>query len=171
MIDFVRTMRPQMSMVSCAMSVDTSKIITFLLAARTKTYAGSGGKVTPALEGSKQLEYAEGEWLYRDIYNLGQGLFMGFETIYFQNEAVWSMAYFGDFTQMTEEEIDRILRVALIAKQDTARLWQRVTHTVEEYEYICEGTGSMEKMKGDEIVKKADHQVYFFQYAGGYIGK
>ena len=152
------------------MLLDNKSLTDFLLAARTKTYAGSGGMVTAVLAGSKQLEYAEGDWLYRDVYYVGKGLFTGLEAIYFAGKSVWSMSYFGDFTQMTEEEIDRILRVALIEKKDTARLWLRVNHTIEDYKYNCEGTGSIEKMSGVEIVKKAGKSVYNFQYAGGIIG-
>ena len=152
------------------MSIDNKALTTFLLVARAKTYAGSGGMVAAALAGSKQLEYAEGDWLYRDVYYVGRGLFTGLEVIYFAGKSVWSMSYFGDFTQMTEEEIDRVLRVALIEKKDTARLWLQVDHKIEDYEYICEGTGSIEKMSGVEIVKKAGKSVYNFQYAGGIIG-
>lgn len=151
------------------MSLDKA-LANFLLAARTKTYAGSGGIVEAALAGSKQLEYAEGDWLYRDVYYVGKGLFTGLETIYFAGKPVWSMSYFGDFTQMTEEEIDRTLRVALIEKKDTARLWLRIDHTIEDYEYSCEGTGSIEKMSGVEMAKKSGQKVYHFQYAGGIIG-
>jgi len=153
------------------MTVNKKALTTFLLAARTKTYAGSGGMVTAALAGSKQLEYAEGDWLYRDVYYVGKGLFMGLETIYSAGKPAWSMSYFGDFTQMTEEEIDRVLRVALIEKKDTARLWLRVDHKIEDYAYICEGTGSIEKMSGVEIVEKVGKPVYRFQYAGGCIGE
>lgn len=152
------------------MSIDNKALTTFLLVARAKTYAGSGGVVAAALAGSKQLEYAEGDWLYRDVYYVGKGLFTGLEAIYTAGKPVWSMSYFGDFTQMTEVEIDRILRVALIEKKDASRLWLRVDHKIEDYEYICEGTGSIEKMNGVEIVKKAGKQVYHFQYAGGIIG-
>jgi len=44
------------------------KLVEFLLKARTKTYAGERGGVKSALEGSKQMEYKEGDWLYRDVF-------------------------------------------------------------------------------------------------------
>jgi len=50
---------------------DKDKILQFLLKARTKTYAGAGGKVPAVLTGSEQLEYKEGDLFYRDVYYVG----------------------------------------------------------------------------------------------------
>lgn len=151
--------------------MDKKKLTDFLLKARTKTYAGNAGKVDPAFKGSYQLEYKDKDWLYRDVYNNGNGLFMGFETIYFQNKPIWSMSYYGNFQKMTEEEIDRILRTALIDKLDEARLWNKVKHEIENYIYTCEGTGNINELNGTEKVLKDGKEVYFFYYAGGFIGK
>src|SRR5690348_5162661 len=135
--------------------IDKHKLIKFLLTARTKTYAGAGGKVTPLLTGSTQLEYSEANWLYRDIYNIGNGKFIGLETIYFENKPVWSMSYYGNFEKMTEEEADKILRKALQDKWDKVRLWNNVRYTVDNYKYTNEGSGSADEFNGSEKIEKA----------------
>src|SRR3989344_3908542 len=96
--------------------LDKKELTDFLLKSRTKTYAGNSGKVKPLLEGARQFEYKNGNWLYRDIYNQGRGKFAGLETIYFGGKPVWSESYYGNFEKMTEEEVDKILRRALIDK-------------------------------------------------------
>lgn len=151
--------------------MDKKKLTDFLLKARTKTYAGEAGKVKPAFKDSYQLEYKDENWSYRDVYNNGNGLFMGFETIYLQDKPVWSMSYYGNFQKMTEEEIDKILRRALIDKWKTARLWNDVKYDIGNYRYTCEGSGNIDELEGTENVFKDGKQVYFFFYAGGFIGK
>lgn len=151
--------------------VDKEKLLGFLLEARTKTYAGSGGKVKPVLAGSKQLEYQEVEWLYRDVYYNGPGIFMGLEAVYFKGKAVWSMSYFGDYQGMTENEVDKILRGALLANWETTRIWKLVEWEKDDYNYTCtpDFEGSIEKMAGTEKILKNKKQIYQFFYAGGLL--
>ena len=73
--------------------MDKKKLISFLIDARSNTYAGGGGKVKPAFSGSTQLEYKKGGWLYRDVYNLGNKIFMGIETVYLKSKPVWSIKF------------------------------------------------------------------------------
>jgi len=97
-------------------------MLDFLLKARSKTYAGGKREVTPVFPKLHQLEYQEKDFLYRDVYNMGNGIFMGLETVYFKNKPVVSMSYFGNFVKATEKEVDKILRGALIKNWETARL-------------------------------------------------
>jgi len=151
---------------------DKVKLQEFLLEARTKTYAGDGGKVEPAFAGSFQLEYKEGKWSYRDIYYTGNGIFTGLEVVYFKEKPAWSMSYFGDFRKLTEEEIDRILRKALMENWQTVRTWNYVEWELENYKYVCQpdSKGSIDEVAGTEKIFKAGEQVYSFYYAGGFMG-
>ena len=151
--------------------MEKEKLQQFLLKARTQTYAGGKGKVKSLLNGSTQLEYRKGGWLYRDIYYMGRGLFTGLEVIHFQGKPIWSMCYYGNFKKMTEEEIDTILRGALIDKWKEARLWKKVEWEKDEFKYICEPDfeGSLDEMAGIEKIFKSGKQVYSFFYAGGLI--
>lgn len=152
--------------------MNKKKLIYFLVEARVNTYAGGGGKVKPQLPGSTQLEYKEGDWLYRDIYNLGNKIFVGLETVYLSNKPVWSMSYYGDFKKMTEQEVDAILKGALIEKKETTRLWSRVEWKKGEYRYVCvpDGHESIDKISGFEEIYKGKNRVYYLYYAGGFIG-
>ncbi len=151
--------------------VDKEKLLGFLLKARTKTYAGSGGKVKSVLVDSKQLEYQEEEWLYRDIYYNGQGIFIGMETVYFKGKAVWAMSYFGDYKGMTENEVDKILKGALLVNWDITRIWKSVEWEKDGYKYSCcpDFDGSIEKMAGIEKILKNKKQIYQLFYAGGVL--
>ncbi|MEI6228527.1 MAG: DUF5680 domain-containing protein [Candidatus Saccharibacteria bacterium] len=142
----------------------------FLITARTKTYAGSTGKVAPLLDGSKQLEYAEGDWLYRDIYYTGKSTFNGIETVFHNNKPVFGMSYYGNWGDMTETEIDLVLRAALIA-EPTTRLCKKIEWVKDVFIYICEPDTNTDanEIGGTEIISKKGVQVYKFYYAGGLL--
>ena len=141
--------------------MDKKKLISFLIDARSNTYAGSGGKVKPAFPGLTQLEYQKGDWLYRDVYNLGNKIFMGLETVYLKSEPVWSMCYYGDFTKMTEKEIDKILRAALIKYKNKTRLWHKIEWKKENFKYLCtpDFQVGIEKVAGLEEVYNSIQEI------------
>lgn len=147
------------------------KILTnFILKARTKTYAGNTGQAKPLLEGAKQYEYKENEWLYRDIYYQGNGKFIGLETVYFQKKSVLSVSYYGNFSKMTEEEADKILRKTLIINANRTRLWHKVVYKIEKYVYTNNGSGNIDEFEGRENILKNGKTVFFSYYAGAFIG-
>ncbi len=152
--------------------MDKKKLLAFLIEARSKTYAGSGGKVKPAFNGAYQLEYRQGDWFYRDFYNLGNAIFMGLETIYFKGKPVWSNSYYGNFKGMTEKEIDDILRQALIKNKNKTRLWHQVEWKKGNFKYVCtpDYQKGIEEVAGLEEIYKGKEKVYFLFYAGGFIG-
>jgi hypothetical protein len=152
--------------------MDKSKIQEFFLKARTKTYASGGGQVKSVFPKLYQLEYTEGDLLYRDIYNMGSGLFMGLETVYYKDKPVLSLSYFGNFGKITEEETDSILRKALIKNRGTTRLWYAVELKFKNYKYVCipAASGSIDEFSGTEKIYKDGKEVYYFYYAGGFIG-
>ncbi len=151
--------------------MNKKSLTSFLIKARSKTYAGNSGRVEPLLIGSNQFEFKQGDWLYRDVYNNGNGIFVGLETIYLKNTPVWSMSYFGNYKKLTEKEVDQVLREALIDKKDTARLWGNVEYKSGGYSYKCAGYGSVDELGGSEKLFKKDKEVYVFFYAGGTLIK
>ena len=152
--------------------VNKIRLQEFLLQARIKTYSSGGGKVKSAFPDMKQLEYQERDWLYRDIYNLGNGIFMGLETVYFKDAPILSISYFGNFSKVSEEEADKILRGALMEKWDEVRLWHNVKWEHVNYLYTCQAdtSGSIEEFSGTEEILKNNEKIYYFYYAGGFIG-
>lgn len=142
----------------------------FLLLARTKTYAADSGKMAPLLVGSRQMEFRQNNLLYRDIYFLGNGLFNGMETIYEAGRPVWSMSYFGDFSHMTEEQADTMLRFALLDLWEETRIYRKIEKDFGTFYYRCRGQGSFQELSGREEIEVDNRRVYYFYYAGGYIG-
>lgn len=151
---------------------DKAKLVQFLTKARTKTYAGNKGKVRPVFSGSHQLEHKEGKWLYRDVYYSGNGIFMGLEAVYYGQNPIWSMSYYGNFKKMTEKEADSVLRQALLDKWQETRLWKKVEWKKGDYKYVCnqDFKGSIKELAGMEEIFKKGKQVYSFFYAGGIVG-
>ncbi len=144
----------------------------FLLRARTKTYAAAEGKLEPLLPGSVQYEYKdeEGAFSYRDIYYIGNGIFPGLETVFYKGKPAWSMSYFGDFSKMTEEQTDKMLRLALTELWETTRIYNRVEKDYPAFKYICNGSGTIDQLEGTEEIYAGNDRLYFFYYAGGFIG-
>lgn len=147
------------------------ELLNFLLKARTKTYAGKGGKVKPVFKGSDQLEYRENNWFYRDVYYTGNGIFMGLEVVHYKNKPVWAMSYYGNFKGMSEKEIDSVLRRALMENWQKTRIWKKVVWKDGNYKYICQPDfrGSIEELAGVEKILKKGKRIYSFFYAGGLI--
>jgi hypothetical protein len=144
-------------------------LLAFLLEARANTYVANAQRSTPALPGSRQFEFTKPDWLYRDVYYQGNGLLMGIETIFLQDKPVWSMSYFGDFSKMTETQVDRMLRKALLDNRRTARINRQVEKDYGDFTYSCAGAGSLQELAGMEEICVNDKEVYFFHYAGGSI--
>lgn len=149
--------------------MDQKTLEEFLFKARLKTYAGDGGKVPSVLKGSSQLEFTEGDFLYRDVYYTGKNTFVGLETIYYKEKPAFSMSYFGNWGTMTEEEIDLILRGALIANPET-RAFTDVKWEKDGFVYECATeTDSIDEIGGTEVISKDGEQLYYFYYAGSLL--
>jgi hypothetical protein len=144
--------------------------LNFLLKARSQTYATGGNKVDSGLKGAVQYEYSEGDFSYTDVYQIGNGIFMGLDTVYYQGKPVISNSYFGNFIKVTEEEVDNILRAALSDNWETTRIWNKVEWDKENYHYTCDGEGDIDEFSGTEKILKEGEQVYYFYYAAGWIG-
>ncbi|HLC77719.1 MAG TPA: DUF5680 domain-containing protein [Candidatus Nanoarchaeia archaeon] len=74
--------------------INLEELAKFLVKAKKGAYAGDGREITPERLGFKELEFAEGDWNYRDSY---VGFFMapGQEIVRFQGEPIWVMSYSG----------------------------------------------------------------------------
>ena len=150
--------------------MDKKDLLQFLLSARTKTYAAANGSTEALLDGSVQYEYRKDNWFYRDVYFIGNAIFPGLETVYYKNKPVWSMSYYGNFSKMSEEEADTMLRRALIDNWKTTRIYKKVEKDYGNFTYFCDGNGSIDELGGTEEITVKGKLVYHFYYAGGYIG-
>ena len=71
-----------------------TRILDFLLRAKTSTYAAHGAETSPSRPNSHDLRYVEGDLLYIDTY-LGGVRFAGEEAVWKDGVPVWTMNYCG----------------------------------------------------------------------------
>jgi hypothetical protein len=144
----------------------------FLVAAKRATYAAQGddASVTPLLPGSRQLEYALGDVLYRDIY-FGFAYFVGQETVYENDTPVWAMGYAGG---MTDDKHDagatyRFLQLALrqVEKAIPFRGPALIRH--DDLQYTSQTIGTLDRFSGIERISSRQGVMYELRYYGGRI--
>jgi len=158
-----------------ALPVLPETLAAFLVKAKGQTYAAQGddATLTPLLPGSRQLEYRDGPFLYRDIY-FGGAYFVGQETVYYNSSALWAMGYAGGVTSAASRPFDMkrvydFLRAAL--RQVVAERPYRGPRTFGqgEYRYRDESQGQFDDFWGVETIMHRDQQVYQLRYSGGLL--
>jgi hypothetical protein len=151
-----------------------SDLLHFLIQAKKETYAAQGddATVTPLLEGSRQLEYRAGDYLYRDIY-YGMAYFVGQETVYYKNIPLWSMAYSGGVDK--QYGIDKVREIYAFLRQAMREVSYEnpyrgpLEFKVDDFEYFDFNKGAIEEFSGHEKIVLKGKQVYYLNYSGGYI--
>lgn len=151
-----------------------SELGAFLRAAKRATYAalGDDASVAPLLPDSKQLEYEEGPYHYRDIY-LGMFGFAGQEVVSFQGRAVWSMVYSGGLLPGTPASeggaVYRALRAALSAVPPELPLRGPSAHELDGLRYVCATDGALGGFHGHEIISRQSQALYALRFSGGWL--
>src|SRR5262245_34217482 len=120
--------------------------VDFLFRAKRATYAGQDDEatVTPLVPGSKQLEYRDGDYLYRDIY-LGMSYFVGQEVVSIRGEPLWSMSYAGGVTSsgIDSRAIYHFLRSVLRRGSEAESYRGPATFSDESWTYTNASNGSL----------------------------
>lgn len=153
---------------------DSGTLAGFILRAKRATYVAQGDEatVTPGLPGSRQLEYHEGDLVYRDVY-VGLARFAGFETVYEGAAPCWAMAYAGGvLTGMSETQTRQVygfLRGALGRGTVEAPFRGPARHESFGYEYVNEWQGHVDEFRGAELIRRDGADVYRLTYAGGRV--
>jgi len=154
---------------------DREKFRRFLLHAKRATYAGQDDEATatPLVPGSKQFEYRDRDYLYRDIY-LGMANFVGQEVVYHRGQAAWSMSYAGGVTPSSRDSADAraiygFLRLALRHGSETDPHRGPATFSHESLTYTNASHGSLDAFWGLEKITRDGAVVYKCRYAGGVL--
>lgn len=145
--------------------------IEVLIAAKRATYAsGDGGQCEAALPGSKQLEYRQGRYLYRDIY-FGSDAFAGQEVVYFEGRPFWSMVYMGSLLAplSDRESFATVLKSALQRVKPERPYRGPEEFRLAEWWYRDHSTGSPARFDGEEEIWQGRLCVYRLKYSGGLI--
>lgn len=146
----------------------------FLCSAKAATYAAQGddASVAPALPDSRQLEYRDGEFLYRDIY-VGMFRFVGQEVVYLNGRAVWSMSYAGGLAQDDLPDAARpvyaFLRRALLAPPPELPVRGPAVLATDGLRYVCNCEGSLAWFQGSERITQDGAPLYTLRFAGGLL--
>ncbi len=157
------------------MTIIHEHLINFLVEAKRSTYASQGDEASapPLLNGSKQLEYRNGDYFYRDIY-FGSGFFIGQETVEFGRHPIWSMVYSGgiiipEANWTVIGPIYGFLRQAL-RLVDTESIFRGPKHyESEDYAFHNEYEGTISCFQGKETIVREGKKVYELHYNGGII--
>jgi catechol 2,3-dioxygenase-like lactoylglutathione lyase family enzyme len=149
------------------------ELVDFLLKAKRATYAAFDGQnkvKTPALSGSKQLEYRDGPFLYRDVY-FGEEFFAGQEVVYHNDVAIWTMTYAGGFVgdQTGTPEFNEVFGGALRQVAADRPYRGPNQYRVGNLEYTDYTQGDLARFSGREMITREGQPVYALRYMGGLL--
>lgn len=156
--------------------MDKADLIRFLIEAKLQTYAAQGddASVPAVLNGSKQLEYRAGDFLYRDIY-FGFDYFVGQEVVEYQGRPVWSMVYAGGMLDAAASpaqarEVYTFLQQALRLVSPSHLYRGPSLFEAGPYCYRNTQSGDLERFSGLEVITQGGTTLYELNYNGGLIG-
>jgi len=156
------------------MNVDQKKLANFLVKAKKQSYAGDGKKVTPQRPGFEELEYSDGDYVYRDSYT-GFLSAPGQEIVRFKGTAIWSMAYSGGMKKEFHNNRKFVERVFTFLKKALSRVTEDMpfrgpkNFKEGDFEYSNEFEGDITNFKGHEKILFKGKEVFSQDYVGGLI--
>jgi len=146
------------------------QLASFLVQAKRTTYAAEGDatSVSPLLPGATELEYALGDFFYRDIY-FGSAYFVGQETVYASDAPVWAMGYAGGMTDAHADlhAVYAFLRTALSQVESASPFRGPGLIRGDGFQYTSQTTGTLENFSGIERISSNRAIVYELRYHGG----
>ncbi|HWA19677.1 MAG TPA: DUF5680 domain-containing protein [Devosia sp.] len=153
------------------MSIDLAALEGFVVSAKQATYVGGGERAAASRQGSHDLVHSRGPWRYRDSY-FGGTDFIGQEVVWFGDDPVWAMNYYGYITRpdlIDAAAAGTTIKAALSAMYAEDRFlggyrWSGVHGT-----YTDRSEGSVAHFHGREVIAVDGVGAYALDYAGGLI--
>jgi hypothetical protein len=149
----------------------TQKLNEFIVRAKAATYIGDGEQTKSSRLESRDLTYEEGKFSYLDSY-FGAVDFIGEEVVYYENQPVWAMNYYGRVIQLDKisgAEVGKILKVSLSKMYQEGRFLGGFEHTVDDCKYTDTSQGELGAFTGKEWITRDEVVVYELVYHGGMI--
>ena len=148
-----------------------SELNDFIVEAKAACYIGEGAKAAPSRQASHDLVFASGEWSYRDSY-FGGTDFLGQETVWYAEEPVWAMNYYGRV--LCPDLIDGaksadVIRAALSAMYAEGRFLGGFEAEHDGFTYRDRNDGDLRSFTGIETISVADRLAFRLDYHGGMI--
>ena len=153
------------------MLVDTNQLHAFIVRAKAATYVGDGEHVNPCRLGSHDLRFSDGEWAYHDSY-FGGADFIGEEVVYFGDQPVWAMNYYGRILRddlITGAEAGHMIKASLSRMYKEDRFLGGFEYSENDLSYKDSSEGSVERFRGHESIRRGDQIAYELDYHGGLI--
>ena len=151
--------------------MNTKQLSKFLVKAKINTYASSGeGGEKVLFDGSKELEFVEKEFRYRDRY-FGYSPFIGEEIVWQNGKAIWGMNYYGEIISeiISAKQIYQFLQEALKKVTENKPFRGPDNFKENDFKYINEIKGMVEKFEGCETIFYKEELVYELNYYGGAV--
>jgi hypothetical protein len=143
----------------------------FIVQAKAATYAGDGPKAESCRPRSLDLHFTDGDFSYIDSY-FGGADFLGQEVVYFRDDPVWAMNYYGRILapdRIRADEAGQIIKQSLSAMYQEGRFLGGFEYTVDSDTYIDTSQGDPTEFTGTEWIERNGVKVYELIYHGGLI--
>ena len=141
----------------------------FLVKAKTETYAsGDNSKIVKCEDGSYEVNYLEDNFRHRDRY-YGEYNFGGEEVVWWNNEVVWTMNYFGIPSEREKipDNFTLFLKEALRNVDAKYPFRGPENYKNNDLEYINNINGDLKDFSGVEIIRYKAKEIYKLYYHGG----
>jgi hypothetical protein len=143
----------------------------FIIRAKSATYVGNGDKTIPCRMGSHDLKFQEGPFSYLDSY-FGGADFIGQEVVYYRDEPVWAMNYYGRIIEkdrITAAEAGQMIKASLSRMYKEGRFLGGFEYFFNEDTYTDTSEGDVTFFTGKEWITRNGVKVYELMYHGGLV--
>ena len=142
-----------------------------IVKAKAATYVGGGTKVDASRPGAHDLAWSEGHWRYLDSY-FGGTDFIGQEVVWFRDEPVWAMNYYGYIVLpglIDGQRAGETIKAALSAMYAEGRFLGGFQWSGAHGTYIDSSTGDVAHFHGREVIMVEGREAYALDYCGGLV--
>jgi hypothetical protein len=151
--------------------LDLKALHQFIVKAKAATYVGSGQKAEACRLGSHDLRFQDGPFAYLDSY-FGGSDFIGEEVVYFQDQPVWAMNYYGRILNphlISAAEAGQVIKESLSKMYQEGRFLGGFEYETGDKKYTDTSQGGVESFTGKEWITRNGDRVYELVYHGGLI--
>ena len=152
-------------------NVDISELTAFIVRAKGHTYVGGGEHTASSRSGSHDLRFTEGDWSYHDSY-FGGSDFIGEEVVYFDDQPVWSMNYYGRILQpdlLSAARAGQMIKASLSRLYKEGRFLGGFKYAEDNLIYEDASEGTTICFRGRESINSGRDTAYELLYHGGLI--
>ncbi|HAS61125.1 MAG TPA: hypothetical protein DCS35_00290 [Vibrio sp.] len=152
-------------------SFTQQELYQFIVEAKANAYVARAPKCLPYRLGSHDIQYQNGLFQYMDSY-FGGTDFLGQEVVYFDNEPIWAMNYYGKILTPDIYDAEKAGNTVLASLSKLYKSGHFLGNTVNETNmgtYYDTNQGDVFSFTGYEWIELVHQKVYELHYHGGLI--